>query len=55
MKPANGIFWPVPITLSCERDLAGGIHLKEEGAPVPREFGRPEVIEILREYYASLG
>jgi hypothetical protein len=21
---------------------------------VPREFGRPEVIEILREYYASL-
>jgi sulfate adenylyltransferase len=25
-----------------------------EGAPVPREFGRPEVIEILREYYASL-
>jgi sulfate adenylyltransferase len=26
-----------------------------EGAPVPREFGRPEVIEILREYYAGLG
>ncbi len=25
-----------------------------EGAPVPREFGRPEVIEILREYYGSL-
>jgi len=25
-----------------------------EGAPVPREFGRPGVIEILREYYASL-
>jgi sulfate adenylyltransferase len=25
-----------------------------EGAPVPREFGRPEVIEILRAYYASL-
>jgi ATP sulfurylase len=26
-----------------------------EDAPVPREFGRPEVIEILRAYYASLG
>jgi ATP sulfurylase len=26
-----------------------------EGAPVPREFGRPEVIDILREYYAGLG
>jgi ATP sulfurylase len=25
-----------------------------EGAPVPREFGRPEVIDILREYYAGL-
>jgi hypothetical protein len=25
-----------------------------EGAPVPRKFGRPEVIEILREYYAGL-
>jgi len=25
-----------------------------EGAPVPPEFGRPEVIEILREYYRGL-
>lgn len=25
-----------------------------EGAPVPPEFGRPEVIEILREYYRDL-
>jgi sulfate adenylyltransferase len=25
-----------------------------EGAPVPPEFGRPEVIEILRQYYAGL-
>jgi sulfate adenylyltransferase len=25
-----------------------------EGAPVPPEFGRPEVIEILRDYYQSL-
>ncbi len=26
----------------------------EEGAPVPPEFGRPEVIDILRKYYAGL-
>jgi sulfate adenylyltransferase len=26
-----------------------------EGAEVPPEFSRPEVLEILREYYASLG
>ncbi len=25
-----------------------------EGAPVPREFSRPEVIEVLREYYRGL-
>ena len=25
-----------------------------EGSPVPAEFSRPEVLEILREYYASL-
>jgi sulfate adenylyltransferase len=26
-----------------------------EGSPVPAEFSRPEVLEILREFYASLG
>ena len=25
-----------------------------EGDPVPAEFSRPEVLEILREYYGSL-
>jgi sulfate adenylyltransferase len=26
-----------------------------EGSPVPAEFSRPDVLEILRQYYASLG
>ena len=26
----------------------------EEGSPVPGEFSRPEVLEILRQYYAGL-
>jgi sulfate adenylyltransferase len=25
-----------------------------EGNPVPAEFSRPEVLEVLREYYANL-
>ena len=28
--------------------------LLSEGQPVPDHFGRPEVLEILREYYAGL-
>ncbi len=48
---------------TCPHDDADRIHISgtqqramlEEGAPVPPEFGRPEVIEILRKYYATLG
>jgi sulfate adenylyltransferase len=25
-----------------------------EGKPVPKEFSKPEVVQILREYYAGL-
>lgn len=35
-----------------------GTRLREmlaSGAPIPPEFSRPEVVEILREYYATLG
>ena len=47
---------------TCPHDDADRIHISgtqqramlEEGAPVPPEFGRPEVIEILRKYYAEL-
>jgi sulfate adenylyltransferase len=40
-----------------DRLLVSGTKLRKwlsEGAPVPAEFSRPEVLEILREYYASL-
>jgi sulfate adenylyltransferase len=40
-----------------ERLLVSGTKLRKwlsEGSPVPPEFSRPEVLEILREYYASL-
>jgi len=46
---------------TCPHDDADRIHISgtqqramlAEGAPVPPEFGRPEVIEILRKYYAE--
>jgi sulfate adenylyltransferase len=41
-----------------DRLLVSGTKLRKwlsEGSPVPAEFSRPEVLEILRGYYASLG
>jgi len=40
-----------------DRLLVSGTKLRKwlsEGEPVPAEFSRPEVLEILREYYASI-
>jgi sulfate adenylyltransferase len=40
-----------------DRLLVSGTKLRKwlsEGSPVPAEFSRPEVLEILRNYYASL-
>jgi sulfate adenylyltransferase len=47
---------------TCPHDEKDRIHISgtkqramlAEGTPVPPEFGRPEVIEILRKYYAGL-
>jgi sulfate adenylyltransferase len=40
-----------------DRLLVSGTKLRKwlsEGSPVPAEFSRPEVLAILREYYAGL-
>ena len=40
-----------------DRLLVSGTKLRKwlsEGTPVPPEFSRPEVLKILREYYARL-
>jgi len=40
-----------------DRLLVSGTKLRKwlsEGAEVPAEFSRPEVLEVLREYYAGL-
>jgi len=48
MKTADGIFWPIPITLSCKSDLAAGITVGEEVALLDDTgtiFGAIEVTE----------
>ena len=40
-----------------DRLLVSGTQLRKwlsEGSPVPPQFSRPEVLEILRSYYASM-
>jgi sulfate adenylyltransferase len=40
-----------------DRLLVSGTKLRKwlsEGSPVPAEFSRPEVLDILRAYYATL-
>ena len=39
MKLTNGVFWPIPITLSVASDLAASIHDEEEIALVDTESG----------------
>src|SRR5215471_7074678 len=39
MKLANGVFWPIPITLSVNRDLADSLISEEEVALIDTESG----------------
>lgn len=39
MKLANGLFWPIPITLSCDSDLANSIDVEDTVALVEQETG----------------
>src|SRR5690348_14329496 len=34
MKTGTGLFWPIPITVSCGEDIAGAIHTGDEVALV---------------------
>jgi sulfate adenylyltransferase len=45
MKLKNGVFWPIPITLSCEKALADSIHVEEEVALVDGQSG--EILALL--------
>ena len=52
MRLASGVFWPIPITLSCDRDLADSIAVGEEVALADGESGRVMAVMTVEEKYA---
>ncbi|MDP6876418.1 MAG: sulfate adenylyltransferase [Alphaproteobacteria bacterium] len=50
MKTAAGLFWPIPITLSCESDLADGIAVGEEVALVDETGTIFGILEVAEKY-----
>jgi len=52
MKLGNGVFWPIPITLSCDKQLAGEIQREEEVALTDGETGEILAIMEVKEKYA---
>lgn len=51
MKLANGVMWPIPITLPVEKDMAGGIGEGEEVALADAETGEILAVMEVREKY----
>jgi sulfate adenylyltransferase len=52
MKLTNGVFWPIPITLSVSRDLADSIRAEEEVALVDMETGEILAVMDVQEKYS---
>lgn len=52
MVTGDGIFWPIPITLSCHEDLADGIAIGEKIALVDGTSGEILAIQTVSEKYA---
>src|SRR5215831_13768409 len=52
MKLIDGVFWPIPITLSVSKDLADSIHAEEEVALVDAETGEILAVMDVREKYS---
>jgi sulfate adenylyltransferase len=53
MKLTGGVFWPIPITLSVEKNLADSIHAGEEIALVDGETGATRAVMEVREKYSA--
>jgi sulfate adenylyltransferase len=52
MKLTNGVFWPIPITLSVTTELAGNIHAEEDIALVDAESGEILGLMEVHEQYS---
>ena len=51
MKLSNGLFWPIPITLSCAKQLADTIAIEEPVALVDQDSGEiMGVLEVIEKY-----
>src|ERR1700716_2024052 len=52
MKMRNGVFWPIPITLPVDKDVAASIHDEEEVALVDAESGEVLAVMEVHEKYS---
>ena len=52
MKLTSGVFWPIPITLPVNKDLADSIHAEEEVTLVDAETGEILAVMEVREKYS---
>ena len=52
MKLISGVFWPIPITLSVNKDLADSIHAEEEVTLIDAETGEILAVMEVREKYS---
>lgn len=52
MKLTDGLFWPIPITVSCDKNLADSLRIEEEVALVDGESGEIMAILEITEKYA---
>ena len=52
MRLGNGVFWPIPISLSCNQDLADGIGADEDVALIDAETGEVMGVMTVAEKYA---
>src|SRR5215469_5809129 len=52
MKLTSGVFWPIPITLAVDNDIASGIRAEQEVTLVDGENGEILALMTVREKYA---
>src|ERR1700686_5478983 len=53
MKLTSGVFWPIPITLPVNKDLADSIHAEEEVALIDAETGDILAVMEVHEKYST--
>src|SRR5450759_2974061 len=52
MKRTSGVFWPIPITLPVNKDLADSIHAEEEVTLIDAETGEILAVMEVHEKYS---